>query len=71
MGQMGMNLPGGVRRRTATLDIYTGLLFMAVVALAAACVVVFIQGSLIGKAGNAFGLQETPTPGKSTINFKQ
>jgi hypothetical protein len=70
MGQMGMNLPGGVRRRSASMDIYTGLLFMAVVALAAACVVVFMQGSLIGKGGNAFGLQESPTPGKSKIDFK-
>lgn len=58
MSQMGMNLPGATRRRGATMDVYTGLLFVAVVALIAACAVVFVQGSIIGKDGNAFGLQD-------------
>ena len=57
MSQMGMNLPGATRRRGATMDIYTGLLFVAVVALIAACAVVFVNGSIIGRNGSAFSLQ--------------
>lgn len=70
MSQMGMNLPGATRRRGATMDIYTGLLFVAVVALIAACAVVFINGSRIGKDGSAFGLQEPVSNGKSNLSFK-
>ena len=69
MSQMGMNLPGAARRRAATMDIYTGLLFVAVVALIAACAVVFINGSHIGKGGSAFGLQEAGKDGKSGLQF--
>lgn len=70
MGQMGMNLPGGMRKRSASMDMYTGLLFVAVVALAAACVVVYVNGSKIGKDGNAFGMQEASTKGtSSTLKF--
>ena len=71
MSQMGMNLPGATRRRAATMHIYTGLLFVAVVALIAACAVVFVNGSLIGKGGNAFGLQEPASGGKSSLQFGQ
>ncbi len=69
MSQMGMNLPGATRRRTASMDIYTGLLFVAVVALIAACAVVFINGAILGKGGNAFGLQDAPTGSKSNLQF--
>ncbi len=69
MSQMGMNLPGATRRRGATMDIYTGLLFVAVVALIAACAVVFINGSRIGKDGSAFGLQDAATGSKSNLKF--
>jgi hypothetical protein len=69
MSQMGMNLPGAARRRAATMDIYTGLLFVAVVALIAACAVVFINGSLIGKGGSAFGLQNSADGAKSGLDF--
>jgi hypothetical protein len=69
MSQMGMNLPGATRRRGATMDIYTGLLFVAVVALIAACAVVFINGALIGKGGSAFGLQDPATGSKSNLQF--
>ena len=70
MSQMGMNLPGATRRRGATMDIYTGLLFVAVVALIAACAVVFINGSLIGKDGSAFGLQEPAQGNESKLKFE-
>ncbi len=69
MSQMGMNLPGASRRRNATMDIYTGLLFVAVVALIAACAVVFINGSILGKGGSAFSLQDAATGSKSNLQF--
>lgn len=69
MSQMGMNLPGA-RRRQPTMDMYTGLLFVAVVCLAAACVVVWMNGSIIGK-GSALGLQDPPdASGTSRLELK-
>jgi len=56
MGQFGMNLPGGRRMvGSASPGVYDGLLAAAVVALAAACVVVWMQGSIIGPDGSAIG----------------
>ncbi len=57
MSQYGMQMPGGQMQRGAAMNIYTGLLFLAVVALLAACVFVFIQGGKVGKGGQAFQLQ--------------
>ena len=59
MSQFGMQMPGGRAQRAASPDVYTGLLFLAVAALATACVVVFMQGSKIGPDGSAMGLQES------------
>ncbi|MBA4120841.1 MAG: hypothetical protein C0513_09155 [Isosphaera sp.] len=58
MGQIGLNLPGGQIRRGAQMNLYTGLLLVAVVALAAACVMVYVQGSKLGKDGSAIGIQQ-------------
>lgn len=58
MARMGMQLPGGMRRATPTLNVYTGLLFLAVVALGIACAVVYTNGSLIGPEGSAIGVHE-------------
>lgn len=58
MGRMGMQLPGGMRRATPTLNVYTGLLFLAVVALGIACAAVYLNGSLIGPEGNALAVHE-------------
>lgn len=64
MSQFGMQMPGGRAQRAASPDVYTGLLFLAVAALATACVVVYMQAAKVGKDGNAIGLQE---PGKIQI----
>ncbi len=48
MSQYGMQMPGGQARRGATMNIYTGLLFVAAVALGAACVFVFLQSAHVG-----------------------
>ena len=58
MSQFGMQMPGGQMQRGPSLNIYTGLLALAVIALIAASAYVFFQASKIGKDGSAFGLQE-------------
>lgn len=58
MSQLGMQLPGGAVRRGPMMNVYTGLLLCAVVALAAACLVVYMQGAKLGPEGNAFGIQK-------------
>jgi hypothetical protein len=57
MSQFGMNMPGGQGRRVSTMNVYTGLLFVAVLSLAVACVYVWIGASKIGVNGNAFEIQ--------------
>lgn len=44
MSQLGMNLPGSKRSATASMNIYTGLLFLAVVCMAAAVALVWRSG---------------------------
>lgn len=58
MSQFGMQMPGGRMRRGATPDVYTGLMALAVVALLAACAMVYMQGAKVGKDGSAIGLQD-------------
>ncbi len=58
MGQFGMQMPGGRVSRSATPDVYTGLMGLAVVALLAACVMMYVQGSKLGADGSAIGLQD-------------
>jgi hypothetical protein len=57
MSQLGMQMPGGQRRRPQ-MTVYTGLLFVAVVALACASGFVYLAAQEIGKDGNPFGMQE-------------
>lgn len=57
MSQFGMQMPGG-QRRTAQMNVYTGLLAFAVVALAAACLFVFVQGGTVGADGSPWDIQE-------------
>jgi hypothetical protein len=58
MSQFGMQLPGGRVKRGASPDVFTALAGLAVVFLAAACIVVFTAGSKVGKDGSAFSLQD-------------
>jgi len=44
MSQLGMNLPGSQRSARPSMNIYTGLLFLAVAALAAAVALVWTAG---------------------------
>lgn len=58
MSQFGMQMPGGRMRRGATPDVYTGLMALAVVALLAACALMYMQGAKVGVDGSAIGLQD-------------
>ncbi|MBX3365547.1 MAG: hypothetical protein KF866_12390 [Phycisphaeraceae bacterium] len=58
MNQFGMQMPGGRARRAAGVDVYTGLLFLAVAALILATAVLWMQGSKIGPKGSPFAVHE-------------
>ena len=57
MSQFGMQMPTARGKRGASMDAITALVGSAVVCLAAACVVMFLAGSKVGKDGSVFGLQ--------------
>lgn len=59
MGQFGMQMPGGRVKRTASMNVYTGLLFLAVVALAVASGFMWRSASMLGGNGNPFEMQQT------------
>lgn len=67
MSQFGMQMPGGRLKRTASMNVYTGLLFLAVVALATACGFMWTAATKVGKDGSPFGLQEA---GRITLKAK-
>ncbi len=54
MSQYGMQMPGSTLQRGPSLNVFTGLLALALVALIAACAIVFIQGAKIGPDGSAY-----------------
>jgi len=44
MSELGMHMPGSMGPRKSSVNVYTGLLFLAVVCLGAACFVVWQNG---------------------------
>ena len=58
MSQFGMQMPGGQTVRRAQPDVYTGLMLVAFLTLAAATVFVYLAGTTVGPDGNAMALQE-------------
>jgi len=58
MSQFGMQMPGARLKRSASPDVYTGLMVLATAFLLAGCVVMFGAASKVGKGGSAFSLQE-------------
>jgi hypothetical protein len=58
MSQFGMQMPGGQIQRGASMNVYTGLFFLAVIALLAACVWMYMQVRLIAPGGQVFSVQE-------------
>jgi hypothetical protein len=69
MGRMGMQLPGGMRRATPMMNVYTGLVFAAVASLIAACVIVYVNGAKIGPEGNALGTHASDAGGKGEFKL--
>ena len=59
MSQMGMSMPGGRRKRGGGPDVYTGLLFLAVAALAGATFLMYQAATAVGPDGNPIGEQES------------
>ncbi|MBL0926815.1 MAG: hypothetical protein IBJ11_04075 [Phycisphaerales bacterium] len=55
MSQMGMQMPGAARGRAPSLNIYTGLMAVAVVCLLAAVVQTLRAGMTIGPEGSLMG----------------
>lgn len=58
MSQFGMQMPGGRHSRGPVPDVYTALMFVAVVALGAACAILWIAASKVGVDGKPFELQD-------------
>lgn len=58
MSQFGMQMPGGRGRRTAAMNIYTGLLTLAVVALGVACGFMYVAAGKVGSNGQPFEFHE-------------
>lgn len=58
MSQFGMQMPGGRVRRSASVNVYTGLLFCAVAALAVGCGFMWIAATKVSpNPSNPFELQ--------------
>lgn len=58
MSQFGMQMPGVRTKRAPAMNIYTGLLFCAVVALAVACGFMYQAANKVSpEAGNPFSIQ--------------
>ncbi len=58
MSRFGMQMPGGGGKRRAGMDVYTGLMFAAVAALAIAVGVLWQAASTVGPEGNPLELQD-------------
>ncbi len=67
MSQFGMQMPGGRMKRTASMNIYTGLLFCAVLALAVACGFMWVAAKKVGVNGNPFEIQKIGPAGTIKI----
>ncbi|MFG0283240.1 MAG: hypothetical protein ACF8R7_02360 [Phycisphaerales bacterium JB039] len=65
MSQFGMQMPGGRQRQGSSPDVFTALLFIAVVALGAASFLMWQAASAIGPDGDPFRAQE---PGRVKLS---
>ena len=53
-----MQMPGGQIQRGASMNVYTALLFVAVVALLAACIWVFLQAREVAPGGQPYSMHQ-------------
>ncbi|MBX3387355.1 MAG: hypothetical protein KF768_12360 [Phycisphaeraceae bacterium] len=66
MNQYGMSMPGGQMQRTASMNVYTGLLALSVLALVAAVGYLYVQGSKIAPDGQPYKIQAMDDQGRVT-----
>lgn len=66
MSQFGMQMPGGQMQRGPVLNVYTGLLALAAVALLAASGYVWMQSAKVSPTGTPWDLQQ-----QDKIEFKK
>lgn len=65
MSQFGMQMPGGQLNRGPVMNVYTGLLAAAAVALIAACAVVYLNAASASPNGNPFTMYAYDSTKKS------
>lgn len=65
MSQMGMQMPGAQRGRKASLNIYTGMSFVAMLALLVATIFVFRAASTVAPEDGPMGVLKLHEPGKN------
>ena len=53
MSQLGMHMPGSMGARKSSMNVYTGLLFLAVICLGVACFVVWTNGMTLTPGDSA------------------
>ena len=70
MSQFGMQMPGGRMKREASMNVYTGLLFVAVAALATAAGFMWVAAKKVGDQGNPFGIQKGGPNGVKLVRAK-
>ncbi len=69
MSQMGMQMPGAQRGRKASLNIYTGMSFVAMVALLVATIFVFRAAHTVAPEEGAMGVLKLHEPGRDIRNL--
>jgi hypothetical protein len=58
MSQFGMQMPGGRQNKGAGPDVYTALMFLAVVAMGVAVAMLYVAGTKVAPDGNPLKIQE-------------
>ncbi|MFG0293049.1 MAG: hypothetical protein ACIAQF_00840 [Phycisphaerales bacterium JB065] len=68
MSQMGMQMPGAQRARKASLNVYTGMSLVAMIALLVATIFVFNAARTVAPSADALGVLKLHEPGKMIQN---
>ena len=67
MSQLGMQMPGAQRSRRPSMNIYTGVLFFTVVALAAALAMVYMNARQIAPGDDPLAPLKVHEEGRITL----
>lgn len=72
MSQLGMQLPGGQVKRSTSPNVYTALLFVAVLALAGGLTAAWLNGSKLAPDGKPWQTHESGQGGRAAdLNLRQ